>query len=114
LLKITDYHFGKMQIADQIYTRDLILTPGQIIPDWRRTEGHRLALSDLQTVLDEFKPAILVLGTGKFGLMQVPESVLRELQSRQIEVFVLKTGAAVEKFNEFAGSNILAAFHLTC
>lgn len=114
MFKIQDYHFGKMQIADQIYTRDLIVTPNQIIPDWRRAEGHRLALTDLQTALAEFKPGILVLGTGKFGRMKVPEGVLRELQSRQIELFVLKTGAAVEKFNEFAGSNILGAFHLTC
>lgn len=114
MLKISDYHFGKMQIADQIYTRDLILSPGQIIPDWRRAEGHRLALSDLKASLDENKPEILVLGTGKFGLLKVPESVLRELQSRQIEVFVLKTGAAVEKYNALTSANILGAFHLTC
>jgi hypothetical protein len=112
--KITNYHFGKIQIADQIYTRDLIVTPIRIIPNWKRAEGHLLALADLRAPLDEFKPEILVLGIGKFGLMKVPETVRRELQSRQIEVFVLKTSAAVVKFNELTNPNILGAFHLTC
>ncbi len=113
--KIQNYSFGKIVIDDKSYTRDLIITSNRVIPDWWRAQGHLLSLADLEVPLDEFEPEILVIGTGKFGLLKIPADVLQEIQATQIEIIALKTDGAVGKFNELSQSrNVMGAFHLTC
>jgi hypothetical protein len=82
---------------------------------WWRKEGHHLAQEDLETVLAA-KPELLVVATGYYGRMQVPEETLDALRTAGIDVRVEKTGSAVEAFNRLQRecSRIVAALHLTC
>jgi len=114
-VKIEEYRFGYIRIAGEEYRRDLIILPERIIPDWRREQGHRLSLKDLQDVI-EYEPEVLVIGTGASGAMKVPNEVREALNSKAIEVIVAKTGEAVKEYNRMReeGRLAVAALHLTC
>lgn len=112
---IEDYHFGKITIINIVYIHDVIVFENTIIDNWWRKKGHELCVADIQQVIDEFNPTVIVVGTGKFGLMKVLPETESFLQSRQIRLIAQKTGEACETYNRLAGSeNILGAFHLTC
>ena len=114
-MHIDHYTFGQITVDGRNIQSDLIIFPERIQENWRRQTGHRLDLADLQTVLSE-KPDLLVIGTGYFGRMQVPQETLAALSQAGIAVRLDKTGAVVAEFNrrkrEYA--RIVAALHLTC
>ena len=112
---IEHYRFGHIDIEGRGYDADVIIFPDHVRERWWRKEGHRLAREDLDTVLAE-KPELLVVGTGYYGRMQVPEETLDALRGAGIDVRVEKTGSAVEEFNRLQRecARIVAALHLTC
>ena len=113
-MKIGHYSFGKIIIDGTTYTSDVIIYPDKVNSSWWRKTGHNLEVADLTDVMNE-KPEILVIGTGASGLMKVAEETLSYLKSKDIEVFVLRTDEAVEKFNKLQrDKKVIAAFHLTC
>ena len=112
-MKVQKYDFGSIVIDGKEYTSDVIVFPDRVKDRWWRKEGHRLDIDDLEEVL-EFKPEVLVIGTGYSGVMEVPEETLRYLQMKNIEVHVAPTREAVKIFNGLRGKRVVGAFHLTC
>ena len=117
---IENYEFGQLRVDGKQYQHDVIIYPG-IVPGsdrvnarWWRKEGHRLNKADLNEVL-EVKPEMLVVGTGYYGRMKVPEESIEFLTNSGIEVSVLPTKEACEKYNQTRGTRkVAAALHLTC
>ena len=72
-------------------------------------------MEDLETVLAS-APQMLVIGTGYYGRMQVPEKTIESLKAVGIEVRIAKTSEAVTEFNRVQRESprIVAALHLTC
>jgi hypothetical protein len=70
-------------------------------------------LDDLDDVLDEL-PERLVVGTGAYGQMRPDSGTLETLRARGIEVEVLPTGEAVERYAQLDPRQTAAALHLTC
>jgi hypothetical protein len=114
-MQIDHYRFGRIGVAGQDYEADLIIFPNRVQPNWRRREGHCLERQDLASVLAE-APELLVIGTGYYGRMRVPEQALTALRDSGVEVRVAKTGDAVVEFNRLQShcARIAAALHLTC
>ncbi|MGD8913750.1 MAG: MTH938/NDUFAF3 family protein [Candidatus Thiodiazotropha sp.] len=114
-MEIDHYTFGRISISGREYDADIIIFPDHVQERWHRRQGHRLAPEDLETVIAE-TPQLLVIGTGYFGRMQVPEETLARLQAEGIEVRVSKTSEAVDEFNRLQkdNANIIIALHLTC
>ena len=114
-MHIDSYQFGKIVIGGVTYSSDVIILGGSVQSNWWRKQGHSLAVEDLQSVM-EAKPAVLVVGCGASGIMQVPEDTRQALQQHGIHVEALNTHKAVERFNELSqtGANVAAALHLTC
>lgn len=110
---IESYSFGRMVIDGRTYTSDLIIAGDEVFPNWWRKEGHRLQPEDLKTAVDS-KPDVLVIGTGAYGIMTVPEETIKYLEEAGIEVICQPTGQAVELFNKITDRKKAAAFHLTC
>jgi hypothetical protein len=114
VMKIEHYSFGKITIEGKTYTSDMIIYPGKVNASWWRKQGHNLEIADLVDVLAA-QPEVLVVGTGAMGLMKVPKETISHLESKGIEVHVVRTGEAVELFNKLQKDKIvIAAFHLTC
>jgi hypothetical protein len=114
-IHIDQYRFGHIDIEGHGYDADVMIFPDHVQKRWWRQEGHRLAREDLETVLAEM-PDVLVVGTGYYGRMQVPEETLDALRSVGIDVKVEKTSSAVEELNRLQRecARIVAALHLTC
>ncbi len=113
-MKINSYSFGDINIEGKKYSSDVIIFPEKIIAAWLRQEGHFLHIDDLLDVLQE-KPDVLVVGTGYFGAMEVPQETVDKLVSNGIAVHIEKTAQAVEVYNNLQKEQkVFAAFHLTC
>jgi len=104
-----------MVVDGRGYTSDCLIFRDTVRPDWWRKEGHKLCTEDLEAVFSA-RPELLVVGCGAYGVMQVPDEVRQALEEKGIRLETLKTGEAVERFNELsaAGKNVAAALHLTC
>ncbi|HOA83807.1 MAG TPA: Mth938-like domain-containing protein [Thermodesulfovibrio thiophilus] len=114
-MTITHYSFGKIVVNGNEYTADLIVFPDSVFPSWWRKQGHFLCMEDLAEVFKR-DIDILIVGTGTYEKMVVPESLIDELRSKGIETFVSDTEKAISLFNQFVqeGKKVAGAFHLTC
>jgi hypothetical protein len=113
MAELSDYSFGSLTVDGRRHTRDLIVLPGRVVPDWWRREGHSLAMEDLDEVIDDL-PARLILGCGAHGRLEPPRAVLDELHARGVEVEAMPTADAVRRYGELDPERTAAALHLTC
>jgi hypothetical protein len=115
IMKIDAYSFGFMSIDGKGYSTDLIIYPdGEVRSGWWRIQGHKLVPDDLER-MDEFKPNVIVIGTGANGRMTVPNDTVRYLRTICGELIIEDTDEAVRRFNALSGSgSIIGMFHLTC
>ena len=111
--RIEGYNFGRVTVDGVEETRDVIVLPGRVVANWWRRDGHALVLDDLDTVLDDL-PEHLVVGTGAYGRMKPDPKALERLRARGIEVDVLPTAEAVERYAQLDPTRTAAALHLTC
>ncbi|MDI6641723.1 MAG: Mth938-like domain-containing protein [Elusimicrobiota bacterium] len=114
-MKIKSYNFGEIVINGKTYTSDVIVYPDRIRSDWWRIESHRLQTEDITEVIN-FRPEVIVVGTGASGLMRVTEELKSKLKEKNIQLFALPTADAVKKFNALLEENrkVVGCFHLTC
>ena len=111
--EIDSYGFGRVTIDGREETRDVIVLPQRVVRGWWRKEGHGLVLEDLEEVLDEL-PERLLVGTGAFGQMRPDPGMLETLRDRGVDVEVLLTADAVERYAQLDPRKTAAALHLTC
>lgn len=108
------YSFGKMEIQEQVYTKDLIILPDKIISPWWRVSGHKIIMKDLLDVF-AYKFEILVIGTGYYGLVKIDQEVYEQAEKKDFSIITAKTSKAVKLFNENQlTKTTIGAFHLTC
>jgi hypothetical protein len=114
-VKIGAYRFGEIEVSGRTYSSDVIITPERVLDGWWRKQGHNLAPADLAEVVAA-KPDILVVGTGYYGRMSVPEQTCRYLEAQGMRLRLARTGEAVEEFNRLQkeSARVVAALHLTC
>lgn len=108
--------FGKMEINGRVYTSDLMILPnGEIADGWRRIRGHHLVLEDIQSLL-EYRPGIIVAGTGIYGRMRIEPALEAFLTKGGIELIAQPTKSAARIYNDLTGSakSVAGCFHLTC
>ena len=114
-MDIDHYTFGRIGISGQSYDADVIIFPDHVQERWWRRDGHDLIPEDLETVLAD-APPVLVIGTGYYGRMQVPEQTREALRAQGVEVRISRTSDAVAEFNRLQKeyARVVAALHLTC
>jgi hypothetical protein len=113
-MTIGHYSFGRITVDGKTYTSDVIIYPEKVDSSWWRKEGHNLEISDLAGVIAA-KPDVLIIGTGAYGVMKVPEKTISHLTSNGIEVYAEQTEKAVGLFNRLQKEKrVIAALHLTC
>ena len=112
---IDKYSFGKIRIQGIDYTEDLKIFRGNIVPGWWRKKGHRISEPDVLDILLA-KPAVLVVGKGKPGLLRVDQELKTRLEQENIELIELSTSKAVHEFNRLIneGVDVAGGFHLGC
>ena len=110
---INSYSFGTITIDNQKFKKDLIIFPEKINSNWKRKTGHLLTEVDITEILD-YKPKVLIIGTGASGLMKVDDNLKEKLKALKIEFVINKTAEAVKEHNRIKDKKVVAALHLTC
>jgi hypothetical protein len=111
--RLEGYSFGRVAVDGSEQTRDLIVLPDRVVTNWRRREGHSLAMEDLEDVLDSL-PERLILGVGAHGRLRPDPAVIAELERRGTAVECLRTDEAIRRYGELDERQTAAALHLTC
>jgi len=112
---IEQYGFGKIIIKGKTYKSDIIIFGDIVQENWWRNKGHELCVSDIQTTIKKFNPTVLVVGTGKFGMVKILPETISYLESLQIQLITQKTQQACKTYNQILNSELtMGAFHLTC
>ncbi|MFZ3135969.1 MAG: MTH938/NDUFAF3 family protein, partial [Thermodesulfovibrionales bacterium] len=108
------YSFGNIKIDGKKFIKDLVIFPEKINSSWRIKIGHLLSEDDIAEILD-YKPEILIIGTGASGLMKVDDKVKEKVRSLGIEFIIKKTSEAVSEYNRiYKDKKVACALHLTC
>ena len=90
---INSYSFGNITIDGKKFSKDLIIFPNSINSSWRRKTGHLLTEDDIAEILD-YKPEVLIIGTGASGLMKVDDKLKEKLKTLGTETVIKKTSEA--------------------
>jgi len=111
---IDAYDFGRIVVDGKAYTSDVIIFPDRVKANWWRKEGHALHIEDIESVINE-KPDVLIVGTGKYGILNVSSQTREYIESNGITMIIEPTDKACELYNKIArDKKAVAALHLTC
>jgi uncharacterized protein len=94
---VRSYSNGELRVGEQVFHRSCILTPNQVVPDWRPTKVEDLEERDLDALLAT-QPELVLLGTGdrqRFPAVQIRGAFVRA----GIGLEVMDMGAACRTFN---------------
>jgi len=118
--RITHVSWGNLEVEDRAAPfKDAKLYPGGARAwDWNETgTSHTPGIqpADIEELL-EHGAEVVVLSTGMNERLGVTSDALGMLEDRGIEVHVLQTESAVEKYNALqeAGVPVGGLFHSTC
>lgn len=115
-VRVEGYRFGSIRLDGVDYSEDLLIVRGEVRCPWRRTAGgHLFAAEDLTGVIAA-APAVVLLGTGYFGLARVSDGTLRAFSDAGSHVVSGRTGRMVDELIRLLaeGRDVAAALHLTC
>ena len=111
---IDAYDFGRIVINGTAFTSDVIIFPDRVKDEWWRKEGHDLHIEDIESIFKE-QLEVLIIGTGKYGVMKVPVQTREYIESNGIDLIVEPTDKACEVYNRVSkDKKAVAALHLTC
>jgi uncharacterized protein len=94
---VRSYAPGEIRVGERVLTRSCLISPAELVEDWRPESVDALELSDVEPLL-ALAPEIVVLGAGtrqRFPPMQWMAALL----SRGIGCEVMDTGAACRTYN---------------
>ncbi len=94
---IRSYEPGQLRINDTHYSRSLIISPDDLIPDWPVRLVEDIEAPSLQVILEK-KPQILILGTGDQLTFPRPAQ-LACLYQAGIGVEIMDTAAACRTYS---------------
>jgi len=112
--------FGQVVIDGQPYG-DVLIVAGQIRPRNRELlkqlygTSHTVGAEEKSELLSG-KPDYLIIGTGQYGSLKVPEEVVTAAKQQQTKVIIKNTPEISSDFNSLwhKGFKINALIHTTC
>lgn len=118
--KITFFEWGKLEIVGcETPFRDAKLYPGGAREwDWTETGTRHspgIQPADVDELIDNGARTI-VLSKGVQLKLKTQKETLQYLEDKGVDVFVLQTGKAIQKYNDLAeaGEPVGALIHSTC
>lgn len=100
---IRAYQPGSIQVNDKTYSQSIIIAPNVPVALWKPLLYQELTVSDF-ALIAEFKPQILLLGTGE--MMRFPSPELRlAINKLTPGVEYMSTSAACRTYNVLLAEN---------
>lgn len=101
--QIRSFKPGQIQINDTILTASVIVSPDKLIKNWSPQTIEALT-TDTLACIPEFKPDILLIGTGSH-LVFIKPAIYGALINLGIGVEIMDTSAACRTFNALSAEN---------
>jgi uncharacterized protein len=97
-------------VNQETLSRSFLLTPHQLVQDWRPASVDELQPADMEALLP-LEPTLVLLGTGPRQRFPAP-AVMAAMLTRGIGIEVMDSAAAARTFNVLAteGRKVVAAF----
>ncbi|MEO5337644.1 MAG: MTH938/NDUFAF3 family protein [Magnetospirillum sp. WYHS-4] len=115
-MRISAYDFGHITVDGQTFGEDVLIHAGRASDSAWHADKHRIVPKDLDGLWDR-PPAVLVVGTGFYGGMMVPEATRQAAREHGVDIRMAPTREAVELFNVLSAApsaRVDAMFHVTC
>ncbi len=111
--RIEELEFTKLVSGGKVYRAPCIVYRDKVDGRWWRTDGSRFGPGDFDSVIAA-KPEVAILGTGLLNMVSVPEETLARFSAESIDLEVLPSKEAAERYNELLaqGRKVVGAFHL--
>ncbi len=101
--QIRAYQPGKIQVNETVYSQSIIISPEKLIDSWKPQRLSELTREDL-TIISEWSPAILLIGTG--STLEFPDlEVYGDLINEGIGIEVMDSRAACRTYNALTAEN---------
>ena len=110
LTLVHGYGGGAFRIAKQAYDGDQLLLPRQRF-DWQAPSWDAITISDLEPLLAEPVPPLLIMGLGKAPQVLLPELQVA-LHKRGVSMEIMSTAAACRTWNVLLSEGRYAALAL--
>jgi hypothetical protein len=111
---IDNYKFGEFVVKGKAYKSNIILI-GETVKPARYLPGHELKIDDFIPLIDS-KPEYIIIGTGAYGAVEVPDEIIEHIEKHGIKTIIEETGQACQTYNTMLkqGKKIAAFLHNTC
>jgi len=117
--KIDSFNFGFIVVDGKQYICDVVILPDGKVKEREaskaRLGSHTITWSDVASMANQ-QPEVVVIGTGTSALAKLSADVGINLGRANLNLLVLPSFQAVEKFNQLAdeGKRVAALIHITC
>jgi hypothetical protein len=118
-MKARFIHFGEVEINGQRYTKDIVVTGGEISKRdkgpskaFRAQVGGHTPLSAGEAIPWDCER--LIIGTGAHGQLPVMDEVHAQAREQGVELLLVPTEEACERLSEADVTTTNAILHLTC
>ncbi len=112
--------FGEITVAGKRFKQVMIVGETVTEREYQRLverfgTSHKIGDWEIKELF-KGAPAIIVVGTGQEGMLEVGKDLLKRSKNRNIRVIAALTGEAVEIYNEKIreGRAVNALIHTTC
>lgn len=120
MIKINSLKFGQVVIADKKYSQVIIFDGKVEERDSQKLNSlfataHIMGDWEKEQLLKD-QPEVVVIGSGFQSLFETPDDFVKSCKERGIELFLLPTPEAVNKYNDLMKTEkkVNALIHTTC
>jgi hypothetical protein len=119
MAKINSFSFGFIVVDGKQYVNDVVILPDGTVKEREgskaRLGSHTITWSDVVRIANE-QPEFIVIGTGTSALAKLSEDAGINLRQANLNLVVLPSPQAVEKFSQLTdeGKRVAAFIHITC
>ena len=117
--RIDNTSFGSITIQGLVFDHDVFINlNGEIKKRKKKLSkkhfgtSHIISLEEAMHIYQEGTEKLLI-GSGQTGMVRLSDEASEFFDQKNCNVFIIPTGAAVDKWNKETGS-VIGLFHLTC
>ena len=119
MARINSFNFGFIVVDGKQYIYDVQILPDGTVKERvsskTRLGSHTITWGEIENIAKQ-RPEAIVIGTGTSGLARLFGDAKANLQKANLNLVVLPSFQAIEKFNQLAdeGKRVAALIHITC
>lgn len=119
MAKVNSFNFGSIVIDGKQYGYNVVVLPDGSVKEREASKtmfgSHNIRKNEIEE-LAKTEPETLIVGTGTSGMAAVSEEAQAYAREAKLDMVVLHSSEAIEKFNQLTdeGKRAAALIHITC